>query len=137
MRKNRKMSRRLSVVTVHFMHMGAVLLMLFVMVIMNLIASSSCRQQERIRVAKEETLKKLEDELHRETMRWEEMKTSERLEAALVKHGLSMHYPNASQIVRMRADGRPYPGQLSLAKAAQREKGVATANYPRRGKRRR
>ncbi len=138
MRKNRKMPRKMSVVTVHFMHMGAVLMMLFVMVIVNLLASSSCNQLERSYGRKESQLKRLDDDLQRELAHWEAMKTSEGLETALRKHGLSMHYPNASQIVRMRADGRPYPGQLSLAKVAQRAKGVATAGYAaRRVKRRR
>ncbi len=137
MRKNRKMPRKMSVVTTRFMHMGAVLLTLFVMVILNLLASSSCRQLERNYGKKEDLLKKLDDDYQRELAHWEVMKTSEGLEAALRKHGLSMHYPNASQIVRMRADGVPYSGQLSLAKAAQRAKGLATANYTTRRTRRR
>ena len=48
------------------------------------------------------------------------MKTPERIEAALLRHGLSMKIPRADQNVQMKADGTPYPGQLSLARARQR-----------------
>ncbi len=129
MRKNRKMTRKHSVVTAHFVHTVAILMMSFVMVLLNFVASSRCRQMEKDCGRKEALLKKLDDDLQRETAHWEVMKTSEGLEAALRKHGLSMHYPNASQNVHMRKDGTPVPGQLSLAKVAQRACGVATANY--------
>lgn len=134
MKKNRRMSRKLSVVTVHFMHLGAVLLTLFLMVIFNMVASSRCTQLERTLGQKRKVLERLDEEFERESARWEEMKTSERLEAALVKHGLSMHYPKASQIVRMRTNGTPYPGQLSISKLDIRARGgsgTATASVAR------
>jgi hypothetical protein len=133
------MSRKMSVVTVHFMHMGAVLLMLFVMVIVNLLASSSCKQLENVCRAREAELKKLEDEHERESARWAEMTTSENLEKALLANGLSMHPPKAAQIVRMRRDGTPHPAQLSLAKAEQRARAASTASasYGGKAKRRR
>ncbi len=139
MKRNKKVSRKMSVVTTRFTHTIIVLLMAFAMVILNLMASSKCRQLERNCGKKEEVLKKLDDDLQRETAHWEMMKTSEGLEAALRKHGLAMHYPNASQIIRMRANGTPMPGQLSLAKVAQRNKDLRTASYTpsRRTKRRR
>ncbi len=137
MKKNRKMSRKMSVVTVHFMHMGAVLLMLFVMVIVNLLASSSCKQLEKSFRDKELALKKLEDEKQRESAKWAEMTTSEKLEEALLKHGLSMHPPKAAQIVWMREDGTPRPAQLSLAKAEQRARAAATASASYGGRTRR
>jgi len=135
MKKNRKMSRKMSVVTVHFMHMGAVLLMLFVMVIVNLLASSSCKQLENACRVKEAELKKLEDEHERESAKWAGMTTNENLEKALLAHGLSMHPPRASQIVRMRRDGTPHPAQLSLAKAEQRARAASTASYGGRARR--
>ncbi len=134
MKKNKKVSRKMSVVATHVVYFAGVGVMLFVMVILNWIASSNCRQLERDCIKKEEKLKTLDDSLQRETARWEEMKTAERLEVALRNHGLSMHYPNASQTIRMRDDGEPVPGQLSLAKAEQREKGLATANYSNNNK---
>lgn len=127
MRKNRKMPQKLSVVAVHAMHMGAVMAMLFVMVIFNMLAMSRCSHLENSIGAKEKQLGRLEDEYQRQATRWQEMQTSENLERALVRHGLSMHYPNASQLVRMDSSGRPYAGQLSLAKAAKRAQAAATA----------
>ena len=127
MRKNRKMPKKLSVVTVHFMHLGAVLVTLFAMVILNMLANSRCAQLENSIGAKNKTLRKLDEELQRQDVRWRELQSSENLEQALVRHGLSMHYPNASQTIRMRRDGSPYPGQLSVAKAEARARSGATA----------
>ncbi len=137
MRKNRKMPRKMSVVTESFMHVGAVLFTLFIMVIVNIVASTKCVELERDYVRKEEALKKLDDEFLRETARWEEMKTNERINAALKKHGLAMDYPTASQTIRMGRDGLPRRGQVSVAKLEQRKAGVATASYSRRTNRRR
>ncbi len=136
MKKNRKRSHKMSVVTERFMHMGVVIFMLFAMVILNLVASANCTELERAYIAKGEKLKKLEDELQRETARWEEMKTNERINAALKKHGLAMNYPSASQTIRMGKNGQPIRGQVSVAKLEQRKSGVATANYSRTSKRR-
>ena len=126
MRKNRKMPKKLSVVTVHFMHMGAVLVTLFAMVILNMLANSRCAQLENSIGAKNKELKKLDEEYERQDVRWRELQTSDNLEQALVRHGLSMHYPNPSQTIRMQKDGRPYPGQLSVAKAEARARSRAS-----------
>lgn len=121
MRKNRKIPKKMSVMASNTMHFGAVIVVLFVMVIINLLASSSCQQQLKTIGEKERMLAKLEEERVRESARWEEMKTPEKLESALLRHGLAMRYPRPEQVVRMKADGKPYPGQLSVAKAYQRQ----------------
>jgi hypothetical protein len=58
----------------------------------------------------------LENERVREAARWDEKKTPEKLERAMLQHGLAMNYATAEQVVRMDADGRPVAGQISLAK---------------------
>ena len=68
------------------------------------------------------------------TLNLEEMKTPERVEEALRAHGLAMATPRAYQVVRMRADDTPFPGQLSVLRSRQRSVDQ-TAQY-RRGKRR-
>ena len=128
MRRNRKRSKKMSVMAANMMHFGAVIVMLFVMVIINLLASSSCQQLMKSIGEKERVLDKLEEERVRASARWEEMKTPEKLESALLKHGLAMRYPKADQVVRIKANGRPYPGQLSVAKAQQRN-GLTAAKY--------
>lgn len=120
MRKNSKRSKSLSVWTLHTMNAAGVILMLFVMVIVNLLASSSGNRMVGSIREKERELARLEDERTRESARWEEMKTPEKLEIALVRNGLSMRSPRPDQVIRMRADGRPYPGQLSVNVAAKR-----------------
>ena len=120
MRKNRKIPKKMSVVATNTMRFGAIIVFFFVMVILNLLSASSCTQLLKTKGALELELAKLEDARMRESTRWEEMKTPERIESALIRHGLSMRPPRPEQTVRMRADGTPYPGQLSLAKARQR-----------------
>lgn len=58
----------------------------------------------------------LESERVREEARWNAKKTPEKLERAMLQHGILMDYPKADQIVRMDIAGRPIPGQLALAK---------------------
>jgi len=120
MRRNRKIPKKMSVVATNTMRFGAIIVFFFVMVILNLLASSSCTQLLKTKGDLERDLVKLEDSWMRESTRWEEMKTPERVEEALVRHGLLMLHPKPEQTVRMRADGIPFPAQMSLTRARQR-----------------
>ena len=126
MRKNRKIPTKMSVVATTTMRFGAIVVFLFVMVILNLLASSSCAQLMKAKGEKERELVRLDEERMRESTRWEEMKTPERVEMALIRHGLAMKLPRPDQNVRMRVDGTPYPRQPSVARARQRS-GAAMA----------
>ena len=128
MRKNRKRSKKMSVMASRSMHIGAVLVMFFVMVILNLLASSSCTQIMKSIGEKERTLAKLEDERMRESARWDAMKTADNVDRALLKFGLSMRYARAEQIVRMDSAGRPKPGQLAVARARKNASTLRTAS---------
>ena len=119
MRKNRKIPKKMSVVAANTMRFGAIIVFFFVMVILNLLSSSSCTMLLKEKGAKERELAKLEEARTQEATRWEEMKTTEKIEVALLRHGLSMKLPRPDQCVRMRADGSPYPNQLSLKRARQ------------------
>ena len=112
----------MSVVASNTMRFGAVILMLGVMVFVNFLASSACQHMMTSIGEKERQLAKLEEERVRESARWEEMKTPEKIESALLRHGLAMRYPKPDQVVRMKADGRPYPGQLSVERAKRRNR---------------
>ena len=120
MRKNRKVPKKMSVVATNTMRFGAIIVFFFVMVILNLLSASSCKQLLKTKGALEHELAKLEDARMRESTRWETMKTPEQIERALISHGLAMRPPRPEQTVRMKSSGLPYPGQLSLAKAKQR-----------------
>ena len=128
MAKNRRIPKRKSVVVTNTMHVGAVLGMLFVMVIINLLASSSCQQLMKAIGEDERELARLEDARMREASRWEEMKTPEKLDKARVCNGMTMCPPRPEQTVHMKADGEPYPGQVSVAKAGQRRLNVASVS---------
>ena len=56
----------------------------------------------------------LENERVREEARWNEKKTPEKLDRAMLQHGIMMTYPTPEQIVRMDGNGRPMAGQISL-----------------------
>lgn len=129
MRKNRKISKKMSVVAGRSVQIGAIGMMIVAMVILNILASTTCDQLSNGIGRKERMLEKLEDDCRRESGRWEAMMTPEKLETALLRHGLSMTYPKDSQIVRMKSDGRPYPGQLSVALANQRRREALAAQY--------
>ena len=58
----------------------------------------------------------LESERVREEARWNEKKTPDKLERAMLQHGLLMNYPTPEQVVRMGDNGRPVPGQLALVR---------------------
>ena len=124
MRKNRKVPKKMSVVATNTMRFGAIIVFFFVMVILNLLSSQSCKHLQNAKGALEREIAKLEEARTRESTRWEEMKTAENIEAALLRHGLSMRTPSPAQTVRLMADGTPRPGQLSLSKAKMRA-GVA------------
>lgn len=126
MAKNRRIPKRRSVVMTNTMRVGAVLGMLFVMSIINLLASSSCQQLLKAIGEDERELARLEDARQREASRWEEMKTPEKIEQALLRHGLSMRAARADQEVHMKSNGEPYPGQISVARARQRQMNVAS-----------
>lgn len=129
MRKNKIHSKKMSVVASNTLHVGAVIVMLSAMVIIYLLSSSKCEQIMKQVGEKEGELARLEDDRVRESIRWEEMKSTENLERQLAFFHLDkMKYPKEDQIVRMRADGRPYPGQLSVARARQ-QNGLPMANY--------
>lgn len=61
-----------------------------------------------------EEIKRLDDqcvdlgnEKVREEMKWNAMKTADRLDDLLVRHGLLMSYPSAGQVVRVAGTGGP------------------------------
>ena len=120
MRRNRKIPKKMSVVATNTMRFGAIIVFFFVMVILNLLSSSSCTQLQNAKGALEREIAKLEDARTREATRWEKLKTTESIENALFRHGLSMKTPRPDQTVRLMPDGTPRPGQLSLAKAKMR-----------------
>ena len=130
MRRNRRVTKKMSVVATNTMRFGAIIVFFVMMVILNLLSSSSCTQLLKQKGEMEREIAKLDDARMRESTRWEEMKTTDNIEAALLRHGLSMHMPRPDQTVRLLPDGTPRPGQLSLAKAKMRT-GVAAAAVKR------
>lgn len=133
MKRNKVVSKKMSVVTGVTVRFAAILVTLFVMVILHLLASSSCQHLHKTIGEKEKQLVRLEDERARESARWEEMKTTEQLERMLAKHGLKMRYSKPDQVVRMMPNGLPQAGQRSVAKSRGRVLNTAqNVSYRRR-----
>ncbi len=135
MKKNRKRTKEMSVVASRSMHIGAIIMALFVIGIIYLLASSSCTQLQKLIGEKEKKLVKLENDRKRASAAWDSLNSPENLNKMLRKHGLAMYYPHAHQIVRMGKDGRATPGQTSLArleKIGQSNKTRLVSNYSRR-----
>ena len=103
MAKNRKMSKKMSVIAQGSTMLCAVIVMLFVMVVVNLLADSSCSQL---------------------------MKSIGAKEAQLNRHGLAMRYANAAQNIRMNAAGKPEPGQFAVSRMEQRSHSNTAAYRP-------
>jgi len=125
MKRNRKISKKMSVNAAIATHFGAVLAFFFIMVILNLLASSSCQQLSKSIGECRKTLARLEGDRNREMTNWESMKTPEKVAAALRGHGLAMNPPRAEQNVHLDASGRLYPGQYSVSMAQRRNGGTS------------
>lgn len=134
MRKNKKISKRMSRITVNMMHLGAIMLTFFVMVVLNLMASSSCSQLTKIIADKDKQLADSKVELSKNIVRWDSVKSSVNLERALVVRGMSMNYPKSNQIVRMDERGRVIPSQNSVAvlRRKKQEQERSTASFETR-----
>ncbi len=130
MRKNRKMSKKMSVTVGRTVQIGAVMVMAFAVVIVYMLANSSCKHLENRIEEKKNLIKALEDEKERESGCWAAMTTPSKLDEALLKHGLSMHSAKPGiQLVRLNSKGQLYPAQLSVAKAKERNRASDVAQY--------
>lgn len=129
MKKNRKTTRRMSVMAATTMRFGVILMVFFIMVIVNILSSNNCAHLLKQKGQLERELARLNDARERELATWASMKTPQKIEEALLRHGLKMPLPRHDQNVFMNRDGRPRAGQLSVAKAAQRVPAVKSAKY--------
>lgn len=136
MKKNRKVSRQSSRFVWICKHIASVIALAVGVAFINHSAESSCEELQNEIGRKSRELTLLEDEYLRENARWEEMKSLENLDYALAKHGLKMRVQKPQQIIRMRADGTPYPAQIAVTKIMQRNAMGTTAEYSPRSRHR-
>lgn len=136
MRQNKRVSRRRSVISMHAQHLGMIVVALVAMVIINMLAESSCGQLMKSIGAKDRILVARQAELDRVGARWEATKSTDRLMQALGSRGLVMTYAKANQIIHMDKGGRVKPGQRSVALARERFDRASTAGILPAGSRR-
>lgn len=134
MRRNSRISKKRSVMISSTVHFGSVLLLAFAMVVIYLMVSSSSMQRMQRIGECERELKNLELEFTREQGHWQAMITPEKLERALLAHGLSMRVPRQDQQVRINAAGKLQPGQYSVTMAKKRRGEVAMVQKKTKGR---
>ncbi len=126
MKKNRFVNpKKMSVNAKLSMHGFAALAFVVIAIALNRFAASSCEQLSRTIGERQKEMARLENDRCREMANWEAMKTPDKVEAALLRHGLAMRAPSAEQNVHMKVDGQPYLGQYSVAAARRRNGGRA------------
>lgn len=106
---------------------GLIILLGFIVIVNATVKTKVSTLQSTI-AERQRVLARCEDELVRQSALWAKKTTPEGLERQLRRHSLAMRSRKPLQIVRMRANGQPVPGQLSVAKARQREERM-TASY--------
>jgi len=113
MRRNRKRQVHAKVLPPS---MAGMIVLIVSMVLSYWFMDSKCAQLGQEIRKHEQKFAALEDERVREEARWSEKNTPEKLEQAMLQHGIAMNYPAADQVVRMDLAGQPLPGQLSLVR---------------------
>lgn len=135
-KRNRRRTKHMSVWAGHSMGVGVILVSLVVVIVLNVLADSSCSRCSSSIGAKERELKRVEEELERETSKWDAMVTIENLQRKMEQHGIKMDYPSAEQYVRMGSDGKPLPRQLSVLAMRNRSSMGSVADNRSSGSRR-
>lgn len=113
MRRNKK--RHLKVIVMP--KMGVFMIVTVVAAALTyLVVDSKCTTLGQEICKYEQAYKMFDNERIREENRWAEKKIPENLDRALLRHGLAMGYPTASQIARVDTRGHLVPGQAVIAK---------------------
>ncbi len=133
MRQNRKVSRRRSFVGQNVMRVGGLLLLFVGLIIVNMLAESTCGQLMKSIGKKDRLIQARQAEYNRAKARWEATKSTDNLDRALGRRGLMMNFAKANQIVRVNGEtGQLMPGQRSVALARERCARVMTASVGRK-----
>ena len=130
MRKNRKISKQMSVSVTIATQFGTIIMFLFIMAFLKYLASSRCQHLLKAIGDDEREFATLENDYDREETRWAEMRVFQKLDAVIFRHGLKMKASSNDQIVKMGADGRPIDKQLAIALARRQNIGGMASNTP-------
>ncbi|MBR6735234.1 MAG: hypothetical protein IKL96_12670 [Kiritimatiellae bacterium] len=134
MRRNRKIKRH-ATWTTGSMAVATLIVCMLLMMLVYWLFDSRCSAIQREIGKAEKVLAALEADCVRETARWDEMMTPEKLAECLTRFGLEMKTQHQDQIVRMNRDGRPAPNQIAVIRAQMRARGENMASYKTTGAR--
>lgn len=119
MKRNRKIKKH-SRCTTNSINIVALIVLSFFSVMVYWSQDAHCTALSQEIGNAEKELKRLERDCQREISSWEELKTPDNLLRAFVGHGLDMGQPSQEQVILMDANGRPKPGQMSVARIQSR-----------------
>ena len=120
MKRNKKVKKH-SRCTMNSVNIVALIVLSFVAVMVYWSQDARCTALAQEIGKAEREYKRLERDCQREISSWEELKTPDNLRLAFIRHGLDMGQPNQEQVVRMDANGRPLPGQMSVSRIRARQ----------------
>lgn len=129
MKRNRKVSRRRSVVGMHVRHFVAVMLMFAVMVVLNLLVSSSCGQLMKSIGEKDRLIKARQDELDSSKSIWRRTTSTDNLAIALHRRGIEMSSPQSDYVIHIDSHGNVDAKERSVVLVRERQRALATAAY--------
>ena len=120
MRKNRRHVKRFSRFKFGATGIVALIVTSFIWLMIYWMLDAQCTSIMREIGKAENQVKLLDAEYGREDAKWNAMKTRERLDEKITRFGLAMQNPQHDQVVRMKANGEPAPGQIAVARARAR-----------------
>ena len=116
MKRNRKVKKH-SRCTVNSVNFVALIVLSFFSLMVYWSQDARCTALAQEIGKAEREYARLERDCQREVGSWEELKTPESLNRALIRHGLDMGAANpGEQVVNMTTAGLPAPGQTSVAR---------------------
>lgn len=131
MKQNRKVSRRRSVIGMHVMHFGAIMLMFVVMVIVHLLASSSCGQLMKSIGEQERLIKARQNELDSANAMWRQATSTDNIARILHRRGLEMGDPQSDYVIHFDRTGKPNENERSVALLRSHQRDVASVVAPK------
>jgi len=117
MAKNRRRNRNRQLVTLVPKPVGVAFVVVVSLALVYLWMGFKCSKYSETINSLQAQCVELDNERNREETKWNGMKTADQLDSLLVRNGLLMVYPNATQIVRVSGASRSSVGATAVATA--------------------
>ena len=128
MRQNRKVSRKRSIIGMHVVHFGVIMLMFGVMAVLHLLVTSSCGQVMKSIGEKERLIQARQNELESARAAWRRATSTDNIARMLHRRGIEMIDPQSDNVIHFDQNGRIDPRERSVALVRERQKILQTAS---------